>query len=142
MKLITMTDFVLEQNYITTLDISQIDFYDKELSVLSKIRNYANFLKKPLKLEMFVTCDDNGNVLEDIIGHGMIHNYSEKLKQYEQAKDKVLFDGFDIYSNGDLHNAFVTFESSRLEIMNVENLITDFQYSFYLTPNAIKRIFG
>ena len=104
--------------------------------------NYDNFLEQPLKLEMFVPCDDNGNVLEDIIGHGMIHNYSEKLKQYEQAKDKVLFDGFDIYSNGDLHNAFVTFESSRLEIMNVENLITDFQYSFYLTPNAIKRIFG
>lgn len=103
---------------------------------------YDIFLEQPLKLEMFVPCDDNGNVLEDIIGNGMIHNYSEKVKQYEQAKDKVLFDGFDIYSNGDLHNAFVTFESSRLEIMNVENLITDFQYSFYLTSNAIERIFG
>ena len=139
MKLISMTDFVLQEktggqqvNSIT----SQLYY---ELRIIKK---YADFLKQPLKLEMFVPCDDNGNVLEDIIGHGMIHNYSEKLKQYEQAKDKVLFDGFDIYSNGDLHNAFVTFESSRLEIMNVENLITDFQYSFYLTPNAIKRIFG
>ena len=139
MKLISMTDFVLQEktggqqvNSIT----SQLYY---ELRIIKK---YADFLKQPLKLEMLVTCDDNGNVLEDIIGHGMIHNYSEKLKQYEQAKDKVLFDGFDIYSNGDLHNAFVTFESSRLEIMNVENLITDFQYSFYLTPNAIKRIFG
>ncbi len=139
MKLISMTDFVLQEktggqqvNSIT----SQLYY---ELRIIKK---YADFLKQPLKLEMFVPCDDNGNVLEDIIGNGMIHNYSEKLKQHEQAKDKVLFDGFDIYSNGDLHNAFVTFESSRLEIMNVENLITDFQYSFYLTPNAIKRIFG
>ena len=132
MKLISMSDFVLQEktggqqvNSIT----SQLYY---ELRIIKK---YADFLKQPLKLEMFVPCDDNGNVLEDIIGNGMI-------KQYEQAKDKVLFDGFDIYSNGDLHNAFVTFESSRLEIMNVENLITDFQYSFYLTPNAIKRIFG
>ena len=136
MKLISMTVFVLEQSKrIMNVEITHLESHNQ-------IVNYANFLKQPLKLEMFVPCDDNGNVLEDIIGHGMIHNYSEKLKQYEQAKDKVLFDGFDIYSNGDLHNAFVTFESSRLEIMNVENLITDFQYSFYLTPNAIKRIFG
>ena len=136
MKLISMTVFVLEQSKrIMNVEITHLESHNQ-------IVNYANFLKQPLKLEMFVPCDDNGNVLEGIIGNGMIHNYSEKVKQYEQAKDKVLFDGFDIYSNGDLHNAFVTFESSRLEIMNVENLITDFQYSFYLTPNAIKRIFG
>ena len=136
MKLISMTDFVLEQSKrIMNVEITHLESHNQ-------IVNYANFLKQPLKLEMFVPCDDNGNVLEGIIGNGMIHNYSEKVKQYEQAKDKVLFDGFDIYSNGDLHNAFVTFESSRLEIMNVENLITDFQYSFYLTSNAIERIFG
>ena len=136
MKLISMTVFVLEQSKrIMNVEITHLESHNQ-------IVNYANFLKQPLKLEMFVPCDDNGNVLEDIIGNGMIHNYSEKVTQYEQAKEKVLFDGFDIYSNGDLHNAFVTFESNRLEIMNVENLITDFQYSFYLTPNAIKRIFG
>ena len=136
MKLISMTVFVLEQSKrIMNVEITHLESHNQ-------IVNYANFLKQPLKLEMFVPCDDNGNVLEGIIGNGMIHNYSEKVKQYEQAKDKVLFDGFDIYSNGDLHNAFVTFESSRLEIMNVENLITDFQYSFYLTSNAIERIFG
>lgn len=132
MKLISMTDFVIQE--------WEKDLYTDDFTKI--VKNYADFLKQPLKLEMFIPCDDNGNVLEDIIGNGMIHNYSEKVKQYQQAKDKVLFKGFDIYSNGDLHNAFVTFESSRLEIMNVENLITDFQYSFYLTSNAIERIFG
>ena len=132
MKLISMTNFVIQE--------WEKDMYTDDFTKI--VKNYAYFLKQPLKLEMFVPCDEDGNVLEDIIGNGMIHNYSEKVKQYEQAKDKVLFEGFDIYSNGDLHNAFVTFESSSLEIMNVENLITDFQYSFYLTPNAIKRIFG
>ena len=131
-QLIKMSDYVLDKQRFKE---------DSDIAIFN-VTNYANFLNQPLELGMFVPCDDNGNVLEDIIGNGMIHNYSEKVKQYEQAKDKVLFDGFDIYSNGDLHNAFVTFESSRLEIMNVENLITDFQYSFYLTPNAIKRIFG
>lgn len=139
MKLISMTDFVLQEQK----GGQQVNSITSQLHYeLKRIKKYANFLKQPLKLEMFVPCDDNGNFLEDIIGNGMIHNYSEKVKQYEQAKDKVLFNGFNIYANGDLHNAFVTFESNRLEIMNVENLITDFQYSFYLTPNAIERIFG
>ena len=128
-------------DYIDSIqDNPQIDVLSADTMV--NLITYKDFLKQSLELWMFVPCDENGNVLEDIIGNGMIHNYSEKVKQYEQAKDKVLFEGFDIYSNGDLHNAFVTFESSSLEIMNVENLITDFQYSFYLTPNAIKRIFG
>ena len=140
MKLISMTDFVLNINELVPKESDQF-FQSWQNKKMMIIENYARFLKEPLRIEMFIPCDDNCNVLEDIIGNGMIHNYSEKVKQYEQAKDKVLFEGFDIYSNGDLHNAFVTFESSSLEIMNVENLITDFQYSFYLTPNAIKRIF-
>ena len=140
MKLISMTDFV--ENLRDEMTLKAPLNFKQTKKYFDKVFYYSDFLKQPLKLEMFVPCDKDGNVLEDIIGDGMIHNYSEKVKQYEQAKDKVLFEGFDIYSNGNLHNAFVTFESSSLEIMNVENLITDFQYSFYLTPNAIDRIFG
>ena len=132
MKLISMTDFVLnETNRPTTLSES-----------FQKCVTYANFLKQPLKLEMFVPCDEDGNILEDITGQGMIPFYVEKAHRFLTAKEKVLFEGFEIYGNGDLYNQFVTFDSNRLEIMNVENLITDFQYSFNLTPNAIKRIFG
>jgi hypothetical protein len=132
MKLISMTDFVLnETNRPTTLSES-----------FQKCVTYANFLKQPLKLEMFVPCDEDGNILEDITGQGMIPFYVEKAHRFLTAKEKVLFEGFEIYGNGDLYNQFVTFDSDRLEIMNVENLITDFQYSFNLTPNAIKRIFG
>lgn len=82
MKLISMTDFVLEQKYTTTLDISQVDFYDKELNILSKIRNYARFLKKPLTLGMFVPCDEDGSVLEEP------KTFNEK---YQLAKERVLF---------------------------------------------------
>ena len=88
MKIISMTDFVLDKQR----------FKEDSDTAIFKVTNYAKFLKQPLELWMFVPCDENGNVLEDIIGNGMIHNYSEKVKQYEQAKDKVLFEGFE-YDN-------------------------------------------
>ena len=53
-----------------------------------------------------------------------------------------MFKVFEIYVNGDFYNEFVSFDSDRLKIMTVENLINDFQYSFYLTDMAVKRIFG
>ena len=46
MKLISMTDFVLES-------ISKFNTYEPEEN-LNLIIKYANFLKQPLKLEMFI----------------------------------------------------------------------------------------
>lgn len=129
MKLISMTDFVLQQNYITTLDISQIDFYDKELSVLSNIRNYANFLKQPLKLEMFVPCDEDGNVIE-------LHNacictdLCYLCKKYKKAKERVLFRGIDL-------------DTAKFHCNRNDRTIEYFtSFNVELTPNAIKRVFG
>jgi DNA-directed RNA polymerase delta subunit len=55
MKLISMTDFVLEQNK------EPYFYYD---SLWNKVIAYANFLKQPLTLGMFVPCDSNGNVVK------------------------------------------------------------------------------
>lgn len=54
MKLISMTDFVIQQR-------SELMF--KELG--KACCKYADFLKQPLKLEMFVPCDEDGNVLSE-----------------------------------------------------------------------------
>jgi len=81
MKLISMTDFVLKQN--KTLDFNPANKWKDCL-------NYANFINKPLKLEYFVPCDDEGNVLEKETEHSA---YADDLK-YQQAKEKVLFEGF------------------------------------------------
>ena len=54
MKLISMTDYVLLQHAESS---NQNEFEDKCFK-------YATFLKQPLKLEMFVPCDEDGNVLE------------------------------------------------------------------------------
>ena len=73
MKLISMTDFVLQDNG----------------NILNM--EYANFLKQTLELGMFVTCDEEGNILDSSdqfrsCGKGFV---------YGQAKEKVLFEGFE-----------------------------------------------
>lgn len=111
MKLISMIDFVLEQekywNYETTgLENSIRKYKDCVL----QINNYAKFLKQPLKLEMFVPCDENGNLLEEIMFSEQVHiylNYQEKqdyVKRcdvYKKAKEKVLFEGFYVKNDDD-----------------------------------------
>jgi len=59
---------------------------------------YAKFLKQPLTLGMFVPCDDEGNVLEEPIETiGGVELYA---KTYNQALDKVVFDGFEVSYDG------------------------------------------
>ena len=83
-----MTDFVLEQAR---------KMESKEITYL-KIFNYAKFLKQPLKLEMFVLCDGEGNVLKepckiDLIG--LTIGEHEEIILHQQAKEKVLFKEFE-----------------------------------------------
>ena len=99
--LIPMTDFVLRINYIEK-EIDQ--FFDSwRMKQLRIIENYATFLKQPLKLEMFVPCDEDGNVLEDpkIEEEYVDEHTTQIFAQYQydldKAKEKVLFEGFKIY---------------------------------------------
>jgi len=99
-----MTDFVLEQ--CKDLDGAwDASFITKKLD---KIHNYSQFLKQPLKLEMFVPCDEEGNVLEPVIqmdyipfeGHPTKHLqecYEEDLEKYNKAKQRVLFKNVPIF---------------------------------------------
>ena len=115
MKLISMTDFVLEQNS-TDLKPLMATNWTKEFELrFKKIVDYANFLKKPLTLGMFVPCDDDGNVLE--LEKKMISIDDEqemkKYNAYHNAKSKVLFNNCliqDIADNNFLiSNGSVTF---------------------------------
>jgi hypothetical protein len=83
MKLISMTDYVLEQE-------KYLDITNRQK--LEHIINYANFLKQPLELWMFVPCDLEGNVLIEPIEQNPIY----WSKEYQQAKERVLFEGFDL----------------------------------------------
>lgn len=97
MKLISMTDFVLEQ--------TELLYESNPHKLIHKIVNYAQFLKQPLTLGMFVPCDENGNVLEEPKKdyHFMYANgqefYPHQIDEYNlllsKAKEKILFKGFD-----------------------------------------------
>ena len=99
MKLISMSDYVLEQN-------KKLNNATEAYEQYCKIVDYANFLKQPLKLEMFFPCDEDGNVLEypiDIYYRPDFdcqkfpqECYQHDLEAFENAKEKVLFEGFEI----------------------------------------------
>ena len=84
-KLISMTDFVLE-----------VEKYENESHnvehAFELIKNYANFLKQPLTLGMFVPCDENDNVLEE---PSLLP--SSDLDKYRKAKEKVIFEGWQLF---------------------------------------------
>ena len=91
MKSISDTTFGLEckaKEKEFTRRIDYLDWYERVRN------NFSNFLKQPLTLGMFVPCDENGNVLEEPL---LLPSY--ELDKYRKAKEKVIFDGFDIIHN-------------------------------------------
>lgn len=142
-KLCSMTDFVLEQRQEVENNAknSIVTSYTK---LLDNIFNYANFLKQPLTLGMFIPTDENGNILEEpkiSCACCKVCTCSEEYhKKYEQAQSKVLFKGFE-YSKGTLE-----FVSNRMGCIypfpnvknyTIENLI---KYDLELTESAIKQL--
>ena len=120
MKLISMTDFVLEnakQPYV-------------EGTKYIDLVNYAKFLKQPLKLEMFVPCDEEGDILEEPTNYemrllNMMTEYNDEVYTYKQSKAKVLFEGFEVqYDNS--YNTCLIYENNneikiQLQFRKIEN---------------------
>lgn len=103
----SMTDFVLQ--VVQTPNINEAICWEQTQQRLDKIYQYSLFLKQPLKLEMFVPCDEYGNVLEepsvsefdnfDLNEGGQVvdyERYNNACDEYEKAKEQVLFEGFEI----------------------------------------------
>ena len=135
--LIPMTDFVN--------NVGNMENYPSHENALSWIYNYATFLKQPLKLEMFVPCDEEGEIL----------NYNEILESvkegtetwaiWETAKEKVLFEGFEQYED---------YECAKYEDVYVDEKICDGKFTIEklikyaektkikLSQTALDSIFG
>lgn len=136
MKLQSMTDFVLEISEQTTNEGNCL------FRNFNKIKNYANFLKQPLELEMFIPCVDNEPFNYTIHGN---------KEQFDRAKGKVLFEGFmykttfsekqnTLYEY--VTNLHHTFSFSQIKNHTVESLLTHFQgkFSIELTEYGLKLI--
>ena len=95
MKLIAMTDFVLEQ---------KDNYFNQRFF---KIENYAKFLKQPLELWMFFPCD---------LIKGKIVALNEGDEHYQQAKERCLFEFKLLY---------IGFSKSDMEASTIEDLLSD-----------------
>lgn len=128
-KLISMTDFVLEDNG----------------NILNM--QYADFLKQPNEKWMFVPYDENGNVLEEpkLFKSGDCEEQNKtitdiRFKQYQQAKERCLF---KIYSFEEECDDFWYFSIDELTLIGIdkagtiESLVT---LNLQLTQTAIKQI--
>lgn len=106
---------------------------------------FDEFLKQPLELWMFVPCklvDDVWVVLE--CPHNYIHGKTYlgwEKSDYSEAKDRVLFEGFEITENAEGDKCILTdYSCIKLHCLDnacVEDLV---KYSFKLSPTALKQI--
>ena len=138
MKLISMTDFVITQ---WSIDLTKTQ--------RERVSNYANFLKQPLKLERFIPCDDEGDVLEVPTNYemrllNMMTEYNDEVYTYYQAKEKVLFEGIEFRTNGGVNFLTIKEDTFAFHDFNIKfkNLTVEFlvQYNLQLTESAIKQI--
>lgn len=144
-KLIGMVDFVLELGKTNQIDLSDEAFIDVVL-------NYAKFLKQPLTLGMFVPADEEDNILEepdrwdDYVKAPESFDGNKEwydLYAYEQAKERVLFEGFSLqYQSSytivvDNEKHEVKFRIRDTQIFTTETLVNK---DLTLTPSAIKQI--
>lgn len=144
MKLISMTDFVLEQYNIESNNGSFVDAVRyKRLT-----NNYARFLSQPLELWMFVPCDEDGNVLEEpkyydlyINDYGSKDDYHESFKSlsnpgykifvdYQKAKERCLFIIKKLPKISELE---LLIDDETIELLTIGDDVE-------LTPTAIKQI--
>lgn len=152
MKLISMTDYVLEQ-----ISINQ---FDEDFT--SKVVNYAKFLKQPIKLGMFIPCDENDVPLDCPHNYGLLHLYPtgdflmdasfKCALEYKQAKERVVFEGFELIKPSDKCYILFYKENTNCQFL----LKSDFsfslreykddeitedlvQYNLTITDNAVKK---
>ena len=145
-RLISMTDFVLEQNEKIKKEKYDIESYYNTMQVSI---NYANFLKQPLNLGMFVPCDEDGEILDEPRDYeqrlpNMMTEYNDEIYRYKQAKEKVLFEGFEFRRNGGVNFLTINEDIFAFHDFNIKfkDLTIEFlvQYNLQLTESAIKQI--
>jgi len=136
----SMVDYVIQEKNRLGLDGNTYKCFAE------KVINYANFLKQPLSIEMFVPCklvDGFWVVLEEPIdntcencNHKQDFDICCRFEEYQEAKERCLFEGFTFE-----HTSVVKYENYVFSIKDktIENLIRIYCYP-KLTDSAQKQI--
>ena len=139
MKLISCTEFVLER------ELQNAESWEYE-QIAKDCIAYAKFLRQPLKLEMFVPCDDDGNVLEEPTDFEKQFNKSV-FNKWKQAKEKILFEGFEVLVATEVGTSVVNNELERNmncykdnTKITVENITSWGEKQIQLTKSATKQL--
>ena len=143
--LVPMTDFVIKMMFSKN--------YPNHKEALKQIFSYAELLKQPLKLEMFVPCDENGNILEEPQMRPERNSFDEEdmdydaqeLYDYIKAKKKVLFEGFKPYEDYECAKYEEVYVDEEVcdGKFTVEDLIKDVgKTKIKLSQTALNAIFG
>lgn len=149
-KLISMVEFVKEQSQYVKSDISAGQSWDNTY-------RYANFLSQPLELWMFVPAID-GEVLDnpkylkdfgyyDINRYDYMEwdkeEYKKDLAEYNQAKERCLFEGFEYYNkNCAIHIQTGNYVDEEFcERYTIEDLLIFFN-NITISPAALKTIYN
>ena len=146
-----MTDFILEieKKSYTQTEKYRIIEWENKCQGFDKIINYAKFLKQPLKLEMFVPCDEDGEILDEPKDYeqglpNMMTEYNDEIYRYKQAKEKVLFEGIELISETDetwlfkINGNFPRIVGKKLTIESLRI----FKDKIKLSQSALNAIFG
>lgn len=120
-NLISMVDFVLQFDKPAGYFEDQNDFLLCQVDYMGKVINYANFLKQHLTIGMFVPCVDNEPFNYSIHGN---------QKEFEKAKEKVLFKDFPL--DAAIHHIG--------QKRTIEYLSQPFFNQAILTESALKQI--
>lgn len=155
MELISMTDFVLQKSESTILPLTIQETFKEGAKITNEIFMYAKFINQPLAIGMFIPCDEDGNIL-DMPNNETLH-FAQKTKQYKQAKEKVLFEGFKSTGRFKVSSGFEDFSFLKYKNGNTQVYVTDYtkeesneslcytiqdliKYKLTLTQNAIKKL--
>lgn len=108
-KLISMVDFVLEHFKENFTETGKGHW--EPIKMVNVVMSYANFLKQPLTLGMFIPCDEEGKpfseweideeLCETILlkrERVFAKDLIDLAEQYQKAKERVLFKGYNVES--------------------------------------------
>ena len=139
MKLKSMSDFALE--YIEVPDKLEEGEFKQAYYDMCK---YAQFLKRPLELSMFVPCDEKGNIIEkpeyfeEYFKDMDLTNWNDTEKQfiikYLKAQERVLFKDAKIL--GEFKTCKVSF--IKINANSIEN--DEFGFFYHDAKNEKSRV--
>ena len=127
MKLISMTDFVLQRSTKSIEEMTILEAFKYSAKITNEIFKYAKFLQQSLELWMFVPCDEYGNIIDESYNDKQ-HVIIQHL-EYAEAKERCLFEGFDL----DKANIY-------LELFSIIESLSILSKKVELTQTAINKL--